>query len=44
MENKISIRYKFKNSSEIQTGLVTRQQFEDLKKIEMIEFCEILQK
>jgi len=38
----VSIQYKFKNKEEIHFGMVTWKQFENLKKIEMIEYCEIV--
>ena len=41
MENRLKIRYKFKNKDEIHLGIVSWKQFENLKKISLIEYCEV---
>jgi hypothetical protein len=42
MANKVSIRYKFKNSDEIHTGKVTWKELIDLKQMEVVEYCEVM--
>jgi hypothetical protein len=42
MENKISVRYKFRDSDEIHIGKVTWEELVSLKKIGTIEYCEML--
>jgi hypothetical protein len=42
MENRISVRYKFRGSDEIHIGKVTWKELDNLKQIAMVEYCEIL--
>ena len=40
--NNVSVRYKFKNKEKIHVAMITRNQFENLKEIDMIEYCEVI--
>ena len=41
-DNRINVRYKFKNNDEVHVVLVTWSQFENLKEISVIEYCELI--
>ena len=41
-DNRVTVRYKFKNSDEVHVVLVTWNQFENLKEINIIEYCELI--
>lgn len=43
LEKKILVEFKFKDNSEVYKKWLTRVQYENLKKIELIDFCKIIE-
>ena len=42
-DGKILVRYKFKNSKKENLNWMTSAQYENLKDVELIEYCEIVE-
>ena len=43
LEKKVLVKFKFKDKNEIYEKRLTHAQYENLKKIELIDYCEIIE-